>query len=128
MGNMENKSVCELAEKGLLCDPKTENSDKKLYVDKCRIMLVETENESIKSIMSAYKDTEAGNEFKNSIKEITWNTKVKVPASYLKVLLEFLKKNKDIDSVTLHASDDYPICFELEDIKTRLIIAPRVED
>jgi len=123
---MKANSICQLAQDGLHGELNQQNTeDKKLYVSMNSVFCVETSNNAIKGIMDTY---ETQKDVEMPINDMKWDSKVKVTAEYLKVLLEFLKKNKDIETVTIHAKTDYPLCVALDGFKTRMIIAPRVED
>ena len=124
---MKATSICQLAEHDVEFKHE-ENNENKVYVTNNAVMAIQTSNKAIKGILDQYNyDTENQN-VNEQINKMEWDSKVKIPTEYLKVRLEFLKKNKDIESVTLHTKTDYPVCFEIEELKTKVIVAPRIEE
>lgn len=127
---MENETVIGLAEGLGLLEKTEEQKEPKIWISNDSTIAILSTDSKIQNLLEQYEDIkkDEANDMTESIKKLEWETTVLISSSHLKLLLEFLKKNKDIDTVKIYAKKDYPFKVELKSIGTSIIIAPRIED
>lgn len=116
----------ELKEKLKIVDMEENYLEKEVvYMDNALVMAFGTNNKEIANILGTPEFTG-----EDTISKLDYSDgrKVKVSTEYLKEVLRFLTKCPEFDSVEILVKNDYPICFNMDKIKSRIVIAPRVED
>lgn len=126
MHTTDIKAMSDYAKTNNFGERKDKECEPITFINDTAIVAIRTENETVKQMLEGYdKATIKQDENFDSLK---FDVKVGINPQRLKELLKLLIKHKDIGKVIIHASTDYPIKFEIPDLKTEFVLAPMVTE